>query len=190
IEQPQNLAKMMGVWQGRQLEEVWAQGVNEALLDRLFAMWEQDKSTDQKDRYVNLLDLDNLDPVVRDAVSIFSPQFKAYAQSKFGDGKLMVRRNLLDMTIGYRNASVGDFWTGNTRYKKETQEAFKQAAKALLGHNAYVTLVKAERNIQAVMASVRTNIVVRSLVVPLANFTSGIYQLRARGVPLLKSLKA
>jgi Schitoviridae virion DNA-directed RNA polymerase len=50
--------------------------------------------------------------------------------------------------------------------------------------------VWAERNWQAAMAAVRTNIVVRSMAVPLTNFVSGITQLNMRGIPLLKSLRA
>lgn len=184
---PQHLTKMIGEWQGRQVEEAWARIVNEELLTHLQKMYEEDT---HKDRYVNLLE-GGLDPVVQDAVNIMPEELKVAAQVRFGQGQFMVRRNMLNTVAGYRSASVGDLWTGNSRWSPQTQELLKAALSSVpgLGKDAYRRLVWAERNWQAVIASAKTNIVVRSLVVPAANFLSGILQVNVRGVPLIKALK-
>jgi hypothetical protein len=183
---------MIGEWRGRQAEEIEATKVNEALVDALHTMYERDIELNptNKNRYVNLFDPKGLDPVLKDAAALFPNHLRTYAVSKFGSGQFYVRRNMLDLTVGYRNASVGDFWTGNTRHSKKTQELLKNSFISILGIDAYRKLVWGERNWQAAMATVRTNIVIRSLVVPAANFVSGIYQLRTRGVPLHVVLKA
>lgn len=184
----QHLAKMIGEWRGRQVEEAWSRMVNEELLGHLQKMYEEDT---HKDRYVNLLG-DDLDPVVRDAVNIMPGELKVTAQAKFGQGQFMVRRNMLNSVAGYRSASVGDLWTGNSRWSPELQQHLRAAFSAVpgLGKDAYRRLVWAERNWQAVISSVKTNIVVRSIVVPAANFMSGILQVNVRGVPMIKALKA
>lgn len=190
LERPQHLAKMIGQWRGRQQEELYAAQMNEQLVNKLHEMYAKDvsDSAGNQERYVDLFDSKSLDPVVRDAVSIFPHELRDYAKAKFG-GHFYVRRNLLNQTIGYREASVGDLFTGNTRHSKQVQEAFKSAAITAFGIDAYRTLVNLEKNWMAVTASMRTNIVVRSLTVSFANFVSGVYQLRARGVPLIKALK-
>jgi GGDEF domain-containing protein len=184
----QHLAKMIGEWQGRQVEEAWSRMVNEELLTHLQKMYEEDT---HKDRYVNLLG-DELDPVVQDAVNIMPGELKVAAQAKFGQGQFMVRRNMLNTVAGYRSASVGDLWTGNSRWSPEFQQHLRAAFSAIpgLGKDAYRRLVWAERNWQAVISSIKTNIVVRSLIVPAANFMSGVLQLNVRGVPMIKILKA
>jgi hypothetical protein len=183
----QHLAKMIGEWKGRQVEETWAGKVNEELMGHLKKMYEEDTN---KSRYVNLLG-DELDPVVKDAVSIMPGELKAMAERQFGKGQFMVRRNLLNSVVGYRNASVGDLWTGVSRWSPKLQEEVRKVLMAVpgLGENAYRRLVWAERNWQAAMAGIRTNIVVRSLIVPAANFMSGIMQLNVRGIPVMRALK-
>jgi GGDEF domain-containing protein len=184
----QHLAKMIGEWQGRQVEEAWSRMANEELLGHLQKMYEEDT---HKDRYVNLLG-DDLDSVVQDAVNIMPGELKVAAQAKFGQGQFMVRRNLLTNVVGYRSASVGDLWTGNSRWSPEFQEHFRTALSAIpgLGKDAYRKLVWAERNWQAVVGSIKTNVVVKSLIVPAANFASGIAQLNVRGIPVIKALRA
>lgn len=183
----QHLAKMIGEWKGRQVEENWSGKVNKELLSHLRDMYSED---DNKDRYVNLLSKD-LDPVLKDAISIMPRELKSEAERLFGNGNFFVRKNLLNSVVGYRNASIGDLWTGVSRWSPELRTSLRTALMAMpgMGDNAYRKLVWAERNWQAAMASVRTNIVVRSMIVPAANFMSGILQLNVRGIPLLKTLR-
>lgn len=196
VEQKQHIAGLMGEWAGRQVEEVFATQINQELVNALRKMYEDDIEANPKnqDQYIDLVNLsEDEDPVIRDALSIFPHHLRVMTRNAFQDheGKphFYVRRNLLNQVIGYRNASVGDFWTGNTRYTEQTQKAFRDTAITVLGVEAYRKLVWAERNWQSVVASVKTNIVVRSLVVPLANFVSGVYQLQMRGIPALRILK-
>ena len=190
VEQPQDLAKMIGFWRGRQVEELYANRINELLVDHLDEIWTKDsKDPTSRERYVNILNPDELDPVTRDAVSLLPRKMRIYIQNKSGGQGFYVRRSMLAMAVGYRNASVGDLWTGNTRLSKEFQDTARNALIGVFGMGAYRYLTQAERNWQDVMHSVRTNIVVRSLIVPTANFISNVYQLAGRGVPFLTILR-
>ena len=57
---------------------------------------------------------------------------------------------------------------------------------AFLGKDTYTKLVRAEQILQGVISDIRTLIVVKSVVVPAANFVSNVFQLMSRGVtPLM-----
>lgn len=185
----QHLANAIGVWRGRQHEEATAGEYNRTLVDRLKEMLDADmaKSASNSSQYVDLFGSIE-DPVIADAVKLMSPETRAYAQKVFGP-EFMVRKDMLLDVLGERNASIGDAWTGNTRWSPETQEAVRQLAQSIWGNKAYQKLVNSERAVQGVVSDLRTLIVVKSVVVPMANLMSNVLQLISRGVPLKSILR-
>lgn len=173
------LHKMLGVWRGRQLEEIQAGKVNEALVDSLKTNYDD---ADDKSIYVNLLDPSVLDRVQWDAVRLFSDETREYAESVFGERRLMVRRDLVDDVIGYRNFSVSDFWTENNRLQTTTNEAIREALIGMFGTDIYKILLKGEQVIQGLVTDARTLIVVKSMLIPAINIASNMIQLVQRGV--------
>ena len=186
-----HLPRMIGVWRGRQVEEGLSQSYNEALIDNLKAMYDEDmkQSSSNQSQYVNLLAPKQINAVQQDAVNLFTDQTLDYIREKFGDD-FWVRKDMLDDAIGYRAPSVGDFWTGNTRWSSDTQDMMKNMMAGVFGVNAYRYMVKAEQVIQNFMADARTLIVIKSVVVPMLNFLSNMYQLVSRGVPMLNIARA
>jgi hypothetical protein len=177
-----NLAKMIGVWRGRQVEEGKAQEFNEVLIDALHMSWTNEKST-KRGEYVNLWDPKTLsdDPVLSDALALMNAKTRAYVENKFGD-EFWVRRDMLNDAFGYRNASMGDAWTGNTRWNETFQENFKNLAITVMGNRAYKTLVNGEKLLQKTVATAKTLIVVKSVVVTAGNLLSNMYQLVGNGI--------
>lgn len=186
VQPSQHLPKMIGVWRGRQAEEGMSQVYNEKLIDAMKATYDEDMkvSSSNRKQYINLLDSKSLTAVQQDAVNLFTDQTLDHVHQVFGEGEFWVRKDLLDDAIGYRSASVTDFWTGNTKWSKDTQEAVRNLV-AGFSIDGYKYLLKSEQTIQNFMADARTLIVVKSVVVPTLNFMSNIYQLIARGVPIL-----
>lgn len=188
-----NLAKMVGVRAGRQAEEATAFEVNKILVDNLRDMWDRDRKAkvngvSRANEYVDLLKSD--DPIVKDSVGIFSNEMRAYIEARFPEG-FMVRRDMVDDAIGYRNASIGDAWTGNSRWSEQTQKMVKDTLTGMFGSKAYVHAVRAEKFWQnAIVQDIRTMIVIRSVVVPMANAASNVYQLISRGVPVVPLMRA
>lgn len=183
LNQEKNLANAIGQWRGRQVEEVQGTAFNEILVDRLYDMWEKDSANGKKGEYVNLAK-GSSDPVVADAVALLNTAQVNLIESRFGEGEFWVRRDMLHDALGYRAASVGDAWTGNTRWSEKTQETVKNIAMAAFGNDAYRYLVNGEKLIKNLVADVKTIIVVKSMIVPWANMISNVYQLISRGVPL------
>ena len=188
IASEQHLGKMIGHWRGRQVEEVQAQKINEQVVRMLGKMWAKDQGTSDAERYDNLFA--STDKVIQDAVRLIPKDVREGLEREFGPGNFPVRSNLVNQIVGYRNASIGDMWTGNTHFSEEVQDTVKKSLITIFGVDAYRMMTKAERNWQAVTATVRTNIVVRSMSVAMANTISGIYQLKARGVPTRDILRA
>jgi hypothetical protein len=188
LKQNTHLGEMIGVWRGRQAEELLAQEVNKRLIDNLHEAWIKGKSEGREKEFVNISALGRKagdDPILLEATKLIPNMSKAYIKEVFGD-EFMVRRSLLLDTFGARQASVGDLFDGgNTRWNPKVAREFEKVVSGLpfIGKNAYSHLVGAEQFVQEFVANAKTTIVVRSVVVPAANMTANMFQLLARGVP-------
>ena len=183
---PSHLAKIIGEWRGRQVEEGAAQMFNNSLVDALGAMYDKDiaASRANKEQYINLSQTDRLDPVTAEAVSMFNPETKAYIAEVFGED-FYVRRDLLNDALGYRAATVRDFWSGNSRYSKETQAAIRNIAVSVFGNEAYRLMVNASDLVENAVNDIKTLIIVKSVVIPMGNLIANILQMKASGIPLM-----
>ena len=182
-----NFGEVMGAWKGRLAEETLAVQSNQVSVEYMAEMYRKDtlNNSANKAQYVDLFDgkLHNKYPVIEDALKLFTPSTVDAIHAQFPDGHFWVRKDMLDNVIGYRSATVGDAWTGNTYWSKETQEAIRKTAMLVFGNKAYANLVNAEQTLQGVVQDAKTLIIVKSIVVPVANIVSGMLQLVARGVP-------
>lgn len=132
--------------------------------------------------YVDINEEAKKDRVVKDAWDRVDPAIKEAIANNFG-GKALVRKDMLDLFIGYRSASITDIYTGNSRMPAKALNTAAKLADILLGRNAYKILGHAERAIQYTTSTARNYIVVRSCVIPFNNIVSNIIQLRMRGIP-------
>ena len=191
IEGENHLARAIGVWRGRQVEEAKAQRFNDMLIENLYSMYENDikMSASNKSQYVNLLG-SKLDPVTTDALKLMNNETRQKAESLFGLGELWVRRDMLNDALGYRAASVGDAWSGNSRWSPETLDTFKKAMLGVFGNRAYKYVMGGENLVQNLVKEAKTLIVVKSVVVPAVNFLANLYQMVARGVPVKNIAKS
>lgn len=191
IEGENHLARAIGVWRGRQVEEAKAQRFNDMLIENLHSMYENDikMSASNKAQYVNLLG-SKLDPVTADALKLMNSETRQKAESLFGNGELWVRRDMLNDALGYRAASVGDAWSGNSRWSPETLDTFKKAMLGVFGNRAYKYTMGGENLVQNLVKEAKTLIVVKSVVVPAVNFLANLYQMVARGVPVKNIAKS
>lgn len=146
LERDTNLARMIGVWRGRQVEEAKAGIFNQTLVDRLYDMWKADKDRGKSEimsGYVNLMSEKAwTDPVLADAMKLVSLDAWRSATTKFGNGEFWVRRDMLNDVFGYRKASIGDAWTGISRWSPEKQEQVRKLALGVMGNDATTLSVK------------------------------------------------
>lgn len=187
-----NLSQMIGVWRGRQIEEAKSQMFNFRLVDELANTYKKDisESAGNKEQYVNIFDSAylNTDPVLKYAVDLMPSSMKDYIKSQFGD-EFLVRKDMLKDVFGYPAASIGDFWTDNTRWSAQTSKAVKDTLLGMFGNTAYQKLVTAEKVLQNVVADAKVLIAVKSIVVPMLNVAANVHQLIGRGVPLISIVR-
>jgi len=187
-----NLAKMIGVWRGRQAEELLAQEVNKELVDNLHEIWQIGMQEGRQKEFVNIAELGSNsadDRVLIEATNLIPRQARDYIKDTFGTGEFWVRRDMLLDTFGARQASVGDLFSGKTRWNPKIASEFEKISVGIFGKNAYVGMVSTEKNIQELVANAKNMIVVKSVIVPAANMVSNMLQLLNRGVPLRHVLK-
>lgn len=191
LNRDQHLARMIGVWRGRQAEESLAGKFNKLLVENLHHIWTRDRQDGREDEFVDLLDpaYQAQDLVVKDAVSLFTPEALEHIRQTFGGDGFMVRRDMINDAIGFRSASLGDVWTGTTRLPPNAADVAKRMAVGVFGADAYRHLVTAEKLTQNLVSEARQLIVVKSVVVPISNFIANIYQLMSRGVSPVRILK-
>lgn len=184
LQRDTDITNMLGVWNGRQLEERMAKKTNQKLIDALFKQWNRDKGYLTKRKgYVDVFEEAKKNPVLADAVRLINPDLRNMIESKFGE-HFMVRRDQLDDVIGVRSASVSDIYTGVSYWSPKTLEQMKQFATLIFKteDNAYEKLIKGERTLQYATASARKLIVVKSTVVPMINIASNLLQLKTYGL--------
>ena len=183
-----NFGEVLGAWKGRLAEETLAVQFNQVSVEYMAEMYRKDtfNNSANKAQYVDLFDtrVHNKYPVIEDALKLFTPSTVDAIHAQFPDGRFWVRKEMLDNVIGYRSATVGDAWTGNTYWSKETQEAIRKTAMLAFGNKAYANFVNAEQTVQGVVQDAKTLIIIKSIVVPVANMMSNMLQLVARGVPV------
>ena len=184
----EHIGEMLGAWRGRQAEEQIAQGFNEMLVDNIKTVWDRDK-TERKDEFVNLADTSLKDPIFKDAWSVIPRDTRDYISSVFGEDTFMVRKDMINNALGYRNASIADAWTGGTRFDPKIQKALVDSATFIFGKKAYKYLVTGEKGLQTAVSTAKNTIVIRSVFVPVANMLSNQLQLLMRGVAPRDMLK-
>lgn len=86
-------------------------------------VWDEGRQNGRKDEFVRLSD-ESEDAVLKDAWKIVPAETRRYIKDVFGEDGLMVRKDMLNNTVGYREASIGDAWTGLSRLDEKTRKAF------------------------------------------------------------------
>lgn len=177
-----DLAAALGAWRGRQTEEMAAKEVNREMVNRVHKIWEEGKKQLHHNQFVRVDT--SRDPVIADAWSIMPQDIKEYIREIYGDTGFMVRRDMVNDVIGARSPTIGDFWTGNSRWNPEIQKGIRDLLMGFLGNKGYRALVNGENFIQDTITDAKILIVIKSVVVPAINFLSNIRQLVSVGVPI------
>lgn len=181
----ENLAVMLGAWAGRQVEESLADQYNKQLVDELHKIWEtRERGTDAEFEDMKR----STDKIYQESWKLIPQSTKSYIESKF-DGRFMVPRSMVNLAVGYREPSITDMWSGKSRIPKPLRAVVVGATEAFMGRKAMRWLAASEEALQGAVSTAKDIIVIRSLVVPVANIQANAMQLANAGVPLKQILK-
>lgn len=208
IDPKSNLALMLGSWAGRQVEEKLSTQYNRELIVELKRIYDERGSGDdslfvdmrleaKKLREYNQASkarqsqLKKPDPVFADSWAVIPQATKNAIEDIYGeDGGFMVRKDMVNLALGYRDPSIMDVWTGKTRIPENMKLAIKVATTMLPGAKGMAMLSRAEETTMGVISQAKDLIVIRSLVVPFMNSQANVFQLSGRGVGLKQMVKA
>lgn len=177
-----NLGEMIGAWAGRQNEEKLATEYNRLLVDRSLENLERDTKAGRLGEYIWLNDPKIKDKVYGDSWDAVPMDMQNYIKEKFPNGKFMVRKDMIDNIVGYRDPSVADAFTGNTRMDQRVSDTIRDVSTVFFGDKAFEYLVTAEKSVQTAVTIAKQTIVIRSVFVPAMNAASNVMQLLASGV--------
>ncbi len=180
MKQEQNLAIQLGAWAGRHVEEALAAEYNRALIDELDNIY-RNREPGTDDLFVNLKK--TKDPIYKEAFSLWPQSAKRYADSFFDNDGPMILKSQINLSTGYREFSIADFWSGKTRLPKNLQKTVKNVSTMIFGKDALSILSTGEKIGQGAVSTAKDIIVIRSLIIPTANTASNIVQLSSRNVP-------
>lgn len=181
LERNTHMGEMLGAWSGRQAEEELAQHYNRMLVENLKTIWDRDKDK-RSDEFVDISD--SKDKVYTDSWEMVPNDLRAVIKEVFAEDGFMIRKDMINNAVGYRAASITDPWTGISRMDEKHREGFVKVVTAVLGQDAYTRLATAEKAIQAGVSVVKSTIVVRSIIIPMANLASNFLQLSLHGVSI------
>ncbi len=187
-----DVADMIGIALGRDVEEKIAKGFRSEAIKLCHELYE--KAVD-KASFINVYE--SKDPIIQDSLRVLDQSFEEELQNYTWKGVkstkdkpvLMIRRSEIKQVLGERNASIRDFWSGNTRWSEDTQKAVRNALVAVLGTKAFSRAAKTEAVVQSAIAYARNTIVVKSIEVCMINMGCNLFQMNSLGVPFHKMPK-
>ena len=89
----------------------------------------------------------------------------------------MVKKDTIINAVGYRGFTIGEAFTGPSQMNDQVKQTVEDVSTLILGKNAYRVLKKAEQGLQSAVSVAKSTIVIRSVVIPVANFSSNVIQL-------------
>ena len=176
-----DISKLLGSMRGRQIEESTSRQFLTTVAEALKSTYDSDPD---KTQYVDLFDMKEVskDKVLAFGVDMLSHAAKEEIIRVFGNS-FYVKREMLTDVVGFRKASVTDVFTGVSRLSPETVTALRQIALSVFGKSAYKYMAYSEKYLQDGVLLVKTNIVVKSVVVLVANILSNALHLLSLGIP-------
>lgn len=181
--------QLLGIWNSQDYIAQTAKEYNDTVATLATDMHQQDLKQKGaefvKHAYVPISELTKKDRVIGAAWAAVPAYVKKLMASKqnCSVSEILIRKDMVDLFLGYHQASVTDIWTGRSRWSPAVCNHAARLAKVLLGESAYKKLASAERAISYTTSFARNAIVIRSVAVPFTNLTANILQLRMRGIP-------
>lgn len=175
-----DLFAAVGMWEGRLHEELLAAEMNKQVADKVHDSWLDGKRMNREAEYVDVSK--STDPIIADSWAAIPEATKTYLKELFGDEPIMVRKDMANNVLGYRNPSVRDLFTTDGKLDRKVKEHLRVAAIGFFGKSAFKYMSAAEGVMQSAVSTAKDIIVVRSLVVGVVNLVSNQLQALSHGI--------
>ena len=187
------LDSVIGDWMARYEIESNVDSANDMCMAELRKLYDKDPTSKRNINLSKLVDENgkineiefkkaNLSKYQRKAIErLFKcPRIIPVIKKYFPDG-LVVRRDLIDDALGMESASIVDIYTGNNNLPKIVNDSLKMFCNVFGGERGAMRL---ETELRAITKVAKNSQVIKSVVVPIANFTANVIQMWMTGIPL------
>lgn len=187
------LDSVIGDWMARYEIESNIDSANDMCMAELRKLYDKDPTSKRNINLSKLVDENgkiidsefkkaNLSKYQRKAIErLFNcPRILPVIEKYFPNG-LIVRRDLIDDALGMESASIVDIYTGNNNLPKVVNESLKAFCVVFGGERGAMQL---EAELRAITKVAKNSQVIKSVVVPAANFTANVVQMWMSGIPL------
>lgn len=188
-----DLDSVIGDWMARYEIENNVDSANDMCMAELRKLYDKDPTSKRNINLSKLVDENgkinevefkkaNLSKYQRKAIErLFNcPRILPFIEKYFPDG-LIVRRDLIDDALGMESTSIVDIYTGNNNLPKIVNDSFKMFCNVFGGERGAMRL---EAELRAITKVAKNSQVIKSVVVPAANFTANVIQMWMTGIPL------
>lgn len=187
------LDSVIGDWMARYEIESNVDSANDMCMAELRKLYDKDPTSKRNINLSKLIKEDgkinevefkkaNLSKYQRKAIErLFNcPRILPFIEKYFPDG-LIVHRDLIDDALGMESASIVDIYTGNNNLPKIVNDSFKMFCNVFGGERGAMRL---ETELRAITKVAKNSQVIKSVVVPVANFTANVIQMWMTGIPI------
>lgn len=187
------LDSVIGDWMARYEIESNVDSANDMCMAELRKLYDKDPTSKRNINLSKLVDENgkiidskfkkaNLSKYQRKAIErLFNcPRIIPVIKKYFSDG-LVVRRDLIDDALGMESASIVDIYTGNNNLPKIVNDSLKMFCNVFGGERGAMRL---ETELRAITKVAKNSQVIKSVVVPVANFTANVIQMWMTGIPI------
>ena len=188
-----DLDSVIGDWMARYEIENNVDSANDMCMAELRKLYDKDPTSKRNINLSKLIKEDgkinevefkkaNLSNYQKKAIErLFNcPRILPFIEKYFPDG-LIVRRDLIDDALGMESTSIVDIYTGNNNLPKIVNDSFKMFCNVFGGERGAMRL---EAELRAITKVAKNSQVIKSVVVPVANFTANVIQMWMTGIPL------
>lgn len=181
-----DLGESLGTMAGNIIDKRNTKSRNRALIDALAQQYNNDPNVLEND-YVTI-GAKVQDPQLREYWDLLPHDAKMYAIEKFGKAGIPIKRELLNVTMGFRKPSLADVFTKDKEALGAVQKLIRQGVETILGADrtpAFVEGLRKTENFFAYTTSVvKDNVVVKNLFTTLFNIVSNFLHLLANDIPV------
>ena len=187
------LDSVIGDWMARYEIENNVDSANDMCMAELRKLYDKDPTSKRNINLSKLINEDgkinevefkkaNLSNYQKKAIErLFNcPRILPFIEKYFPDG-LIVRRDLIDDALGMESTSIVDIYTGNNNLPKIVNDSLKIFCNVFGGERGAMRL---EAELRAITKVAKNSQVIKSVVVPVANFTANVVQMWMTGIPL------
>lgn len=175
-----DFANVLGTWRGRVFEEMVGKQINRELVNMLYDTYVEDVKKFHIRSHI-VIDGNSTDPYIQDVYRMIPPEMKEQIKEVFPDGKLRVRRDLLDNALGMREWSVNEILNKSPHERNAFEAALATTTTALFGDKAAYRVGQGTRWLKEYAKLAKNTVIVKNFMVQAVNLISNILQGRARG---------